>query len=76
MHKFVGTGPFMFESMILDNEVVMVRNPDYNWGPPELGFDGPAKVDKIVYKFIAEPATRTAALLTGEIDFLDEVLRG
>jgi peptide/nickel transport system substrate-binding protein len=74
MHKFVGTGPFMFESMILDNEVVMVRNPDYNWGPPELGFDGPAKVDKLVFKFISEPATRTAALLTGEIDFLDEVL--
>jgi peptide/nickel transport system substrate-binding protein len=74
MHKFVGTGPFMFESMILDNEVVMVRNPDYNWGPPELGFDGPAKVDKLIFKFISEPATRTAALLTGEIDFLDEVL--
>jgi len=74
MHKFVGTGPFMFESMVLDNEVVMVRNPDYNWGPKELGFDGPAKVDKLIFKFIAEPATRTAALLTGEIDFLDEVL--
>ena len=74
MHKFVGTGPFMFESMILDNEVVMVRNPDYNWGPPELGFDGPAKVDKLVFKFITEPATRVAALMTGDIDFLDEVL--
>lgn len=74
MYKFVGTGPFMFESMVLDNEVVMVRNPNYKWGPPELGFDGPAKVDKIIYKFIAEPATRTAALLSGEIDFVDEVL--
>ncbi|MGD9316548.1 MAG: ABC transporter substrate-binding protein [Anaerolineae bacterium] len=74
MHKFVGTGPFIFDSMILDNEVVMVRNPDYNWGPPELGFDGPAKVDKLVFKFITEPATRVAALMTGEIDFLDEVL--
>jgi peptide/nickel transport system substrate-binding protein len=70
--EFVGTGPFMFESMILDQEIVMVRNPDYNWGPEWLGNAGPANLDKIIYKFIAEPATRTAALLTGEIHFEDQ----
>lgn len=70
--EFVGTGPFMFESMILDQEIVMVRNPDYNWGPEWLGNTGPANLDKIIYKFIEEPATRTAALLTGEIHFEDD----
>ena len=49
-----------------------MRNPDYNWGPEWLGQTGPANVEKIVYKFIEEPATRTAALETGEIDFMDQ----
>jgi peptide/nickel transport system substrate-binding protein len=75
MTAFVGTGPFKFESMVLNDNIVMVRNPDYNWGPAELGMNGPAKLDKIVYKFIEEPATRTAALLTGDINFLDTVLQ-
>ncbi len=70
--EFVGTGPFKFESMVLNQEVVMVRNPDYNWGPEWMGQTGPANVDKLIYKFIEEPATRTAALETGEIDFMEE----
>jgi peptide/nickel transport system substrate-binding protein len=71
--EFVGTGPFKFESMILDNEIVLVRNPDYNWGPAWLGQTGPTTVEKLIYKFIPEEATRTAALETGEIHFEDEV---
>jgi peptide/nickel transport system substrate-binding protein len=70
--EFVGTGPFKFESMVLNEEVVMVRNPDYNWGPEWLGKNGPANVEKLIYKFIEEPATRTAALETGEIAFMEE----
>ncbi|MFZ1770348.1 MAG: ABC transporter substrate-binding protein [Caldilinea sp.] len=70
--EFVGTGPFMFDSMILNQEIVLVRNPDYNWGPEWLGQTGPANVEKLIYKFIEEPATRTAALETGEIDFMDQ----
>ncbi len=69
---FVGTGPFMFDSMTLNQEIVLVRNPDYNWGPEWLGKTGPANVDQLIYKFIEEPATRTAALETGEINFMDQ----
>jgi peptide/nickel transport system substrate-binding protein len=70
--EFVGTGPFTFESMVLNQEIVLTRNPDYNWGPAFLGQTGPANVERLVYKFIEEPATRTAALETGEIDFMDQ----
>jgi peptide/nickel transport system substrate-binding protein len=70
---FVGTGPYKFESMVLDDEIVLVRNPDYNWGPEWLGKTGPANLEKIVYKFIGEDATRTAALETDEIQFEDDV---
>jgi peptide/nickel transport system substrate-binding protein len=70
--EFVGTGPFKFESMLLNQEIVLVRNPDYNWGPEWMGQTGLANVEKLIYKFIEEPATRTAALETGEIDFMDQ----
>ncbi len=70
--EFVGTGPFKFESMVLNQEIVLVRNPDYNWGPEWMGQTGPANVEKLTYKFVEEPATRTAALETGEIDFMDQ----
>lgn len=70
---FAGTGPFMLESMVIDSEYVLVRNPDYHWGPKEWGMDRPPEIEKIVFKPIGEDATKVAALLVGEIDFLDEV---
>ena len=70
--EFVGTGPFMFDSMILNQEIVLVRNPDYAWGPEWTGQTGPANAERLIYKFIEEPSTRTAALETGEIDFMDQ----
>jgi peptide/nickel transport system substrate-binding protein len=69
---FVGTGPYMFDSMVLNQEIVLVRNPDYNWGPEWTGQTGPGNADRIIYRFIEEPATRTAALETGEIAFMDQ----
>ncbi len=67
----VGTGPYTFVSYTPDSEVVLERYPDY-WGGPEfLGEAG--NITRIVYKIIPEPATRTAALETGEVDFIEEV---
>lgn len=70
----VGTGPFMFESYTPDSEVVLVRNPDYNWGNEEVfGRSGPAALSRLVYKIIPEPATRTAALESGDVDMINDV---
>ncbi len=70
----VGTGPFKLESYIPDSEIVLVRNDDYAWGSEEVfGITGPSAIERIVYKIIAEPATRLAALESGEVDFIDSV---
>jgi peptide/nickel transport system substrate-binding protein len=71
--ELVGTGPFMLESFTPESEVVLVRNPDYNWAPEHFNISGPPQVERIVYKIIAEPATRMASLETGETDFIEEV---
>jgi peptide/nickel transport system substrate-binding protein len=60
-----GTGPFKLELREPDVRTVMVKNPDW-WGLKEH----PHNIDRIVYTPIKNPATRVAALLSGELEFL------
>jgi peptide/nickel transport system substrate-binding protein len=62
MRHAMGTGPFVLESFQPGVRVVLVRNPAW-WDR----FDG--NVTRLVYTPIANDATRTAALLAGDIDF-------
>lgn len=58
-----GTGPFMLVSRQPDVKTTYKRNPAW-WGT----FEG--NVQEVVYTPIASDATRTAALISGEIDFV------
>ena len=58
-----GTGPFMLVSRAPDTKTVYKRNPNW-WGK----FEG--NVQDVVYTPIKNDATRTAALVSGEIDFV------
>ena len=68
----IGSGPFKFVSENPHVEVVLEQNPDYNWGPEGL-HEGPAYLDRLVFKFILEDETRLATLLSGETDIIDEI---
>jgi len=63
----VGTGPFKFEEWVINDHVTLVRNDDYNWASPLFKHDGPAYLDKIIYRDVSENATLAAALEAGEI---------
>lgn len=58
-----GTGPFMLVSRQPDTRTVYKRNPNY-WGKIE------GNVQEVVYTPIKSDATRTAALISGEVDFI------
>lgn len=60
-----GTGPFMLETRSPDELTVMVKNP--NWYG---NADGGHNIDRIEYRPIKNAATRVAALLSGEVDFV------
>lgn len=68
----IGSGPFKFVSEIPHNEVILERNLDYKWAPAFL-HQGPAYLDKLVFRFILEDETRLAALETGEAHIIDEI---
>ncbi|MEW6695159.1 Heme-binding protein A [Tepidimonas thermarum] len=58
-----GTGPFRLKQWVPDQRMVLERNPNY-WGSPNTN------VTEIVYTPIKSDATRMAALLSGEVDFV------
>ncbi len=59
--KPVGTGPFVFDSWKVKEEVVTTANPSH-WSGKR------AKVDKVVYKAVPEAMTRLSMLRSGELD--------
>jgi peptide/nickel transport system substrate-binding protein len=65
---FCGTGPFKWGEWVPGDHITLVRNEEYNWAPAFTGHTGPAKVDKIVFRYITEDTVRTVALITGDID--------
>jgi peptide/nickel transport system substrate-binding protein len=60
-----GTGPFKFESWTRGDRLVMVRNDDY-WGEK-------AKIERLIFRPIADNAARLQALQSGEIQGYDLV---
>lgn len=58
----VGTGPFRFVS-VSDSELVLERNTDY--------WDGAPKLDRLILKPIGDVVARTAALRSGEVNWIE-----
>lgn len=67
----VGTGPFVVESWTPQQQVDLVRNDDYTTVAPEADHTGAAHLDRIVWRFIPDAATRYAALQSGEVQVID-----
>jgi peptide/nickel transport system substrate-binding protein len=62
----VGTGPYKFDHWTRGQEIVLVANPDY-WG-------GAPQIQKVTYRFIGEPGTRLSGLMAGELDVITNLL--
>jgi len=61
----MGTGPFKMQLRDPDVKTILVKNENW-WGLKTY----PHEVDEIIYTPIANQATRVAALLSGELDFI------
>jgi ABC-type transport system substrate-binding protein len=61
----VGSGPYMLDAFEPGQQLTLKAFPNY-WG-------GKPKLDKVVFKYIPEAATRLSALRTGSVDVIDAV---
>ncbi|MFX1402702.1 MAG: ABC transporter substrate-binding protein, partial [Promethearchaeota archaeon] len=62
----VGTGPFVYDNYSIDLEVNFHAYSNY--------WRGKADIELMKFKVYSNPDDRMAALVTGEVDFIDEVL--
>jgi peptide/nickel transport system substrate-binding protein len=58
--KPIGTGPFVFKEWQRGSFVLLEKNPNY-WDP------GKPYLDRVIFRFIGDPAASVAALETGEV---------
>ncbi|MDO5400023.1 MAG: ABC transporter substrate-binding protein [Eubacteriales bacterium] len=56
----VGTGPYKLQSWDVGQAITMVKNESY--------FAGPAKIDNLIFKIVADDASRALQLRSGELD--------
>jgi peptide/nickel transport system substrate-binding protein len=61
----IGTGAYRFKSYLPGDKVVMEANPDSWEHRPEFGI--------VTLKFLANPAARSAALLSGAVDAIEQI---
>ena len=61
----MGTGPYKLGEWIKEDHITLEANPDYYLGAP--------KIAEVTFRPITNPATRTAALLTGEVDVVQDL---
>jgi peptide/nickel transport system substrate-binding protein len=64
-----GTGPYSLVSRQPDVKTVLKKNPNW-WGIQAGRFDG--NIDDVVYTPIVSDATRVAALISGEVDLIND----
>jgi peptide/nickel transport system substrate-binding protein len=67
----IGSGPFVVKSYQTGVSYTLERRADYNWGPAALGHTGPAYLDSLTYKVVADESTREQAVVAGDaqVDF-------
>ncbi|NLH83326.1 MAG: ABC transporter substrate-binding protein [Phyllobacteriaceae bacterium] len=63
-----GTGAYVLVSREPDSKTVMKLNESY-WGKGQF----PLQATEVIYSVIASPPTRVAALLSGEVDFVQDM---
>ncbi|NUH66843.1 ABC transporter substrate-binding protein [Sulfitobacter sp. S0837] len=57
----IGSGPFKFDSWTRGDRLTLVKNPDHR-DAAEVA------LDKVVFRFISDPAAATAAMMAEELD--------
>jgi ABC-type transport system substrate-binding protein len=59
----VGSGPFVFESWVREDQIILSKNENY-WREP-------AQIDTLILKVIPDATARFLALQKGEVDVID-----
>ncbi len=77
LKEYIGTGPYSFGAWSLGQNVTLNAYEDYRpYGDKMDGLAGKKDVNfkQLVYAFVPDATTRTLGLITGEYDFINDVM--
>ncbi|WBU38972.1 ABC transporter substrate-binding protein [Homoserinibacter sp. YIM 151385] len=69
----IGSGAFTVGEWKRGESIQLIRNDDYTSWPANAKHEGPAKVEGVDWRFVADPTTRVAALRSDEADAIYDV---
>jgi peptide/nickel transport system substrate-binding protein len=69
----IGTGAFTVKEWNRGQNIVLERNDEYTSPPANALHTGPAYVEEIDWRFVADPTTRVAALQSNEVNAIYDV---
>lgn len=69
----VGSGPFILSKWDRNRAITFVRNDNYTSWPANARHEGPAYVDKVIWKFLKDPVLRYGSLTSGSSDAIYNV---
>lgn len=58
----IGTGPFMFKELVVNDHMTWVKNPNY--------WDGTPHVDEIIYRGVTDDNAAITQIRTGDVDIV------
>ncbi|MCG8546424.1 MAG: ABC transporter substrate-binding protein [Alphaproteobacteria bacterium] len=71
--KVMGSGPFKLAAWRKGDSVIMERHDGYYGGSPALAPKAKACSERVIFKIIPENASRVAALLSGDVDLINDL---
>lgn len=72
--NMISTGPFTVTDYVQNQQCVIKRRADYNWGPKALGHTGPAYLDEIVYLTVPDASVRVGSLEDGTVQAAYDII--
>ena len=67
----VGTGPYEFVKYVPNQSLVLQRWAKFDWSPPALHQNGPAKAAKLTFDFVPSDGSRVSELQSGQAQIIE-----
>jgi len=67
----VGTGPYKFVKYVTNESLVLERWSKFDWSPPALHQNGPAKAAKLTFDFVPTDGSRISELESGQAQIIE-----
>lgn len=71
--EVIGSGPFVLESYIPNESIILTQRADYDWGSSLWEHTGAAHLDRLEFSVVPESGVRVGSLASGQVDAIGNI---